>query len=193
MPQKPFNLGTDSRGVFKGQGLSGPGGFADVLSNRAQEVEKRQSMGSIFNMNAKQLQEYAKPIEGFIGPLVSKLNIKLLSGANRPVNVLKNPTKEQVRSFTKNTKWKATRGLETDSGDLYVFDAEFATHEQIKKALKEIGESPYIDGHEFYTNYTDPLDLVDHGDSLVGYSDVSGGEKLINFDKATKWFGKTKK
>ncbi len=67
MAQPPFNLGTDPRGVFKGQGLSGPGGFEDVLGNRAQEVEQRQGMGNIFDMSPEQLQKYAEPIEGFLG------------------------------------------------------------------------------------------------------------------------------
>ncbi len=134
MPQKPFNLGTDPRGVFKGQGLEGPEGFADVLSNRAQEVEQKQSMGSIFNMNAKQLQEYAKPIEGFIGAS-NILRIPTTFGGTM-MNVLKNPTVKQAKEFMKKTRQNEIRTIiDYDTRNMYVFDAWEGAHSQIGKGL----------------------------------------------------------
>ncbi len=141
MPQKPFNLGTDPRGVFKGQGLEGPGGFADVLSNRAQEVEQRQSMGSIFGMSAKQLQEYAKPIEGLIGTTGILRIPRPFIGTT--MNVLKNPTAKRTKEFLKKTKQNEIRTIfDFDTGNMYIFDAFEAEHADIAKAiglnLKEI-------------------------------------------------------
>ncbi len=134
MPQKPFNLSTDPRGVFEGQGLEGPGGFADVLSNRAQKVEQRQGMGNIFDMSAKQLQEYAKPIEGFIGASGILRIPRPFIGTS--MSVLKNPTAKQAKEFMKKTKQNEVRTIvDFDTRNMYIFDAWEGAHSSIGKVL----------------------------------------------------------
>jgi len=134
MAQPPFNLGTDPRGFQrpKGQGLSGEGGFEDVLSNRAQEVEQRQSMGNIFDMSAKQLQKYADPVMGMLGQI-----IKLPGGfTGIPVTVMKNPTLKQAKEFMKKTKQNEIRTIyDFDSKDMYIFDAYDGMHVGVAREL----------------------------------------------------------
>ena len=148
MPQRPFNLGTDPRGVFKGQGLEGPGGFADVLSNRAEEVEQRQGMGSIFEMSAEQSGKYGEPMMGMIGPLVMKVPIRspltgsYAFGEQVYTKVLKNPTKLQVQSFRENTAIKSVRAFkDPETGDIFIWDASEAIHADVITGLgKDYGE-----------------------------------------------------
>lgn len=114
--------------------MSGPGGFEDVLSNRAQEVEQRQSMGSIFDMSAKQLQEYAQPIEGLIGATGILRVPRPFIGTT--MNVLKNPTAKRTKEFLKKTKQNEIRTIfDFDTGNMYIFDAFEAEHADIAKAI----------------------------------------------------------
>ncbi len=77
MPQPPFNLGTDPRGVFKGEGIQGPGGFADVLSNRAENIESREAQNPFKSGSntPEALAEYMAPVMGMLGTVT---NVKLI-------------------------------------------------------------------------------------------------------------------
>ncbi len=110
MAQPPFNLGTDPREVFKGQRFSGKGGFEDVLSNRAQEVEQRQSMGSIFDMSPEQLQKYAEPVMGMLGSVTN------ITGKGMPEILLRGvKTNPQDRKLAANWFGEVFRGAKNPS------------------------------------------------------------------------------
>ncbi len=76
MPQKPFNLGTDPRGVFKGQGLSGEGAFEQVLSTRAEDIESNEALNPFKGgaSTAENIGEYMDR-SGVMGMLGSVTNV----------------------------------------------------------------------------------------------------------------------
>jgi len=82
MAQPPFNLSTDPRGVFRGGGISGKGGFSDVLSNRAEDIESRQAMNPFKggSNTPEALAEYMAPVMGMLGTVT---NVKLVKSMDK--------------------------------------------------------------------------------------------------------------
>ncbi len=78
MPQPPFNLGTDPRGVFKG--IQGPGGFEQVLSNRAKDIEAREAQNPFKDGSntPEDLAEYMAPVMGMLGTVKNVNLIKAM-------------------------------------------------------------------------------------------------------------------
>ncbi len=72
---QPFNLGTDPRGLQrpKGQGIQGPGGFAEHISNLATEIRARKAQNPFKGgpNTPEALAKYMDPAMGMLGSVTN--------------------------------------------------------------------------------------------------------------------------
>ncbi len=167
MPQKPFNLGTDPRGVFKGQGLSGPGGFEDVLRNRARRSEDFSKAMAKMVRGQETTKQDDEVLNELFGSMMGAGIIRTVGGGisralgSRNVVLSKDVKPEKFLELKKpanraDQAMLVTRGGKHGGGK-YVREKDFPVKQATREKTRQAIERRLTDDEQAIKNTTDYL------------------------------------